>query len=657
VLLDVPYLAQPPELCGGAAVAMVLRYWGAGDVFPEDFKSLVDSKARGIPTPVLARSVRGRGWVVIEDPVDAADPLKTLERALALGRPVVTLIEVRPRTYHYVVVTGLTADRVVFHDPAVGPHRILPRDQFVRAWNRIENWAMVVLPSPSPDGAHALPSTAVNKTAARCDVAVAKNVDIARSDPATAERGLLEAATVCPQSAAPWRELAGLRFLESRWAEAATFAETATTRDPADEDAWRLLASSRFMTGDRLGALAAWNRIGELRADLTTVEGLELTPEPVVVRRVGVEPRSLLTPDAFLRASRRLSDLPAASFTRLRFDPIGDGRARINAVVAERKRIPHDWIALTQIGAWLVFSHELRFDTSSLLGAGDLWRFDWRWAERRPAFAVTMAVPDVQPLHGIATIQLLTETQTYRLRPDAAVSPDVAETRQRVTFGLADWATSRVRWQVAGGLDRIAERDHLALSSGLDWRAADDRVALGVAGSWWSPGSGATRAFASGSLSAAWRSSAQMTQPFVQVNAALTTASGTAPLALWSGAGTGLGREALLRAHPLLVDDIVAGAAFGRTLASLTTEYSHPIFARPFGSLAVAGFADVANAWHRLSSSPAGWLVDLGAGLRVRAPGLAGAARLDVAHSVSGGGFVFSTGWGFGWPARRLSIF
>jgi hypothetical protein len=37
VLLDVPYVSQTPELCGGAAVAMVLRYWGERDVFPQDF--------------------------------------------------------------------------------------------------------------------------------------------------------------------------------------------------------------------------------------------------------------------------------------------------------------------------------------------------------------------------------------------------------------------------------------------------------------------------------------------------------------------------------------------------------------------------------------------------------------------------------------------
>jgi hypothetical protein len=142
----------------------------------------------------------------------------------------------------------------------------------------------------------------------------------------------------------------------------------------------------------------------------------------------------------------------------------------------------------------------------------------------------------------------------------------------------------------------------------------------------------------------------------VQVSAGLTTASVAAPLAVWSGAGTGLGRDAHLRGHPLLDDDIVAGPAFGRTLATVTFEYSHPILTKRFASVAAAGFSDVAKAWQRLSASPSDWLVDMGGGLRVRTPGLAGALRLDVAHSVSRGGFVLSAGW-LGWPGRPLSTF
>ncbi len=44
-LLDVPYLPQSEALCGGAAVAMVMRYWGAANVYAETFAGLVDPGA------------------------------------------------------------------------------------------------------------------------------------------------------------------------------------------------------------------------------------------------------------------------------------------------------------------------------------------------------------------------------------------------------------------------------------------------------------------------------------------------------------------------------------------------------------------------------------------------------------------------------------
>ena len=37
-LLDIPYIQQSEALCGGAAAAMVMRYWGATDVRAETFE-------------------------------------------------------------------------------------------------------------------------------------------------------------------------------------------------------------------------------------------------------------------------------------------------------------------------------------------------------------------------------------------------------------------------------------------------------------------------------------------------------------------------------------------------------------------------------------------------------------------------------------------
>ena len=56
----------------------------------------------------------------------------------------------------------------------------------------------------------------------------------------------LTSALLCG-GAAPVRELAGLRLLQRRWLEVGELATAASAVDPMDEDAWQLLATSRFL--------------------------------------------------------------------------------------------------------------------------------------------------------------------------------------------------------------------------------------------------------------------------------------------------------------------------------------------------------------------------------------------------------------------------
>ena len=107
-LLDVPYVAQTPELCGGAAVAMVLRYWGERGVFPEDFATLVVPSERGIPTASLVAAVRARNWQATVASSNPGDAPSQIQVAIDRGQPLIALIEVSPRTYHYVVIAGAT---------------------------------------------------------------------------------------------------------------------------------------------------------------------------------------------------------------------------------------------------------------------------------------------------------------------------------------------------------------------------------------------------------------------------------------------------------------------------------------------------------------------------------------------------------------------
>ena len=52
-ILDVPFISQSEALCGGAAAAMVLRYWGERGLTAESFSHLVDRSAAGIRTNAL----------------------------------------------------------------------------------------------------------------------------------------------------------------------------------------------------------------------------------------------------------------------------------------------------------------------------------------------------------------------------------------------------------------------------------------------------------------------------------------------------------------------------------------------------------------------------------------------------------------------------
>jgi hypothetical protein len=123
-------------------------------------------------------------------------------------------------------------------------------------------------------------------------------------------------------------------------------------------------------------------------------------------------------------------------------------------------------------------------------------------------------------------------------------------------------------------------------------------------------------------------------------------AGALAPLALWPGAGTGSGREPLLRAHPLLTDGVVTGRAFGRSLVDLGLEREQWVHTIASVRLGLSAFVDAARPWGRLRGmSPVPWLVDAGVGLRVVAPGARGAVRVTAAHGLVDGCAAITLAW------------
>ncbi len=662
-LIDVPYLSQTEDLCGGAALAMVLRYWGERQVFADDFTELVDRSAAGIRTDVLAAAVERRGWRALRVSVPATANADSIRHHLDLGRPVVALIEDRPGRYHYVVIVGWAGNQVIAHDPARTPFRVMSATDFERAWAMTGRWALLVLPPEGRSEPERPSAIAVDDTPGvpqPCDGLIQESVQRARAgDLGAAENGFLAATGFCPRSAAPWRELAGLRFLQQRWAEASRFAEHAVRldgpEDRHDPHTWELLATSRFLNEELEGALEAWNRIDRLHLDLVNVDGAGRTRRPIVDGLLDVTPRTLLTANRFRQMRHRLEELPAAASTRVRYRPI-DGRfAEVDATINEWPMLPWGLMPMAVVAGRTSVQRELRLDVASPTGSGEVWSAAWRFWDARPRVAFNLDVPAPGRLPGVMRVEAFWERQSYA---SAIGDPNVSARninqshRRRAALSFSDWATGQLRWEAGGALDRWGDDNHLSTGLALDLRLAGDRLSLGAAAAGWTPLQEGRR-FVRAGISSAWRSTPDSHRPFWSASAGLTTASAAAPFDLWPGAGTEHAREPLLRAHPLLRDGVIEGPVFGRRVAHGSAEYQHPLHAGLWGRFRLAGFADAAKAWRRLDSSDASPIhVDVGGGLRVAAPGVGGTVRIDVARGLRDGRVVFSAGWVPEWPGR-----
>ena len=165
-LIDVPFISQSEALCGGAAAAMILRFWGERGLTAESFAHLVDRSAAGIRTTALIGELRRRGWNATA--IEGTAPLLASE--LAGGRPVLTLIQDRPAAFHYVVIVGATANAIVLHDPARTAFRVISRSEFDRRWAAADRWMAVVAPSVKsqiPNPKSQIPRTCSIHTAPR----------------------------------------------------------------------------------------------------------------------------------------------------------------------------------------------------------------------------------------------------------------------------------------------------------------------------------------------------------------------------------------------------------------------------------------------------------------------------------------------------------
>ncbi len=599
----VPYLPQTEALCGGAAAAMVMRYWGAADAQPELFAPLIDPAQDGIVTTALVSDLQQRGWQAFPLRGGLAGDSEALVRQhLSRGRPIIALIEDRPSRYHYVVVTALDAARVHFHDPAIAPSQTMAREEFARRWQAANYWMLLVLPG---DAAEA-DATAVGQ----------------------------------PELAGRVAALLG----QGNTAEALRVSTNATHQDPGNAVAWDALGTTLFVMDRDLDALDAWNRAGKPDIDTVQIAGLGRTRYRAAGQLIDLAPGERLTAPALRRARRRLSLLPSAASSRVSYAPRASGRAQIDAAIVERSRMP-GVADLIVTAARAPFSRDVGVSFTNLVGGGERVDGSWRFREGFERIDVAMITPAPLPIGAAWRISGFDARETFAGGPGT-----VAPRWQRAAFEAADWTSAWLGWSAGVGLERwpvapgalekklyVSGRALLAAGSSLDMH-------IGAEG--WIGGGGATR------LTGRAHASAPFAGGRVDLTGGAEGVHGRSPRFLWPGAGDGHIRAPLLRAHPLVTGGAINvrdGQIFGRRLWYGTAEWTRPLARISLASIDVALFTDAARAHQLLDSRASDYQIDAGAGLRLRLLGTGPTFRLDVARGLRDGRWAVTGGFLRNW--------
>jgi hypothetical protein len=638
-VLEVPYLAQSFLLCGGAALAMVERWWGRRGVFAEDFARLVRPEQGGILTTELDSAARARGW---DTRVHRGTP-ELVRQHLEAGEPVVALIQVSPNRYHYVVVIGWREGKVTFHDPARAPFITMEEVPFLTRWTGADRWAMVVRPMPALVPRAAAPLTEPAPIdSLPCRPWLDEAVDAANGQQLEDASRLLDLARrMCPDQPLVLREMAAVRFKQRRHADVIRLSEEYLALVPEDQSGWQLLAASRYLAGNREGALAAWNQLGRPTVDFLRVDGSRKVRYREIADAASLAPGTVLTPSRLALSQRRVTSMPALRRAVVDYQPVPGGLVEVQVAIVERPMVARVWQLLAAGAIGTVAQREVNLAVASPTGAGELWTGSWRWASIRPRTAVRVDVPGHLLFPGVIGI----EGSWERFN-----APGLAETRRSGFVGFGGWLSAGLR--PSGGL-RVerwsGQRDYLAVSVGAELRALGDRLALGATAER-ALAISAHRPFTRGSARATWATGTGLRRAAWSTRVGIDWASRNAPRGTWPVAGGGVSWAVPLRAHSLEGESLVAGR--GILHAGLAGD--HPI--AQVGPLAVAagGFLDAARVVAPTVDRGANrWFLDGGVGLRIGlADGQSGVIRLDLATGLTEGrGSALTIGIHQRWPS------
>jgi hypothetical protein len=652
-LLPVPFVAQHESPCAVEAAVMVLRYWGAAHAKSDDVAGLIECTSQGLPPDALASALQRNGWNTQLSHGDGSS-MARLRGEVENGYPVIVRLADQANVNRYAVVVAATSEDVVMQDPARGPYEVMVHSEFEREWMAAGRWMLTAaLPSASGSADWAAPPVAEpeatpSRSIGSCADLIGTAIGRRESDLAAAVRGLRAATALCPDSPAAARELAALQFQDSKWNSAERYAHRAVDLDPKDRRAWNLLAQSRYFSGEVRAALRSWNEIQRPVVTDIEIHNSKRTDPQVIADLLGIEPGDLLTNDKFIRAVRRLQELPVSFDTRVKYSAREDGTAKVDVYIDERDVLPVGPIPITAVGVGGLAFQDLRFDIAGPTGGGEDVTFSWGWERNWRHLRLGLDVPSPGRLPGLASIEAFWEDQVYQ----PGIPTKFSTSRRRVAVAFSNWAKSWLWWKAGTGFDQFDLQKYASLDAAVQGRFVRDHLSIdGQFGSWFQSTRG--RAFSTGAVWVSTRSTTRTERRIWLTVFGTAIATSAAPYQLWAGAGSSEAGNAYLRAHPLIDQGIVNGEVFGRRVDFASIEFDHPVHKSPGGPVALAVFVDAAQARYRTAGQPDTPLyLDAGIGFRMRPPNVEGVLRFDIARGLRDGRFRVSIGLMQQWPKR-----
>jgi hypothetical protein len=459
---------------------------------------------------------------------------------------------------------------------------------------------------------------------------------------------------LAPSRPEAWIERGGLRFVQSRYLEAARDLERALRLGDDDAYARELLASSLHLAGRPDDALRHWNALGQPRLGALEIKGLEHTRDAVARRELPFREGELLRRDDVREARLRLGELGIFDRITLRTLPKGDGTADLEVALAERHGLFRSPVELAVSSGVNALQRRVRLRYWNLGGSGLSFAGQYRWESNRPAVALSIDWP--RPLGAPVNIRVtgFRERQLYDLETDFTRRSRGASLVARRVLGAA--TVGELGWHARSRTfaPSIVEDGRVAfLSAALERRLVESGsgrldAALRVSAAGRSLGSdlgfGRFHAVVGGHRLLAPPEGKPIEASVLAARVQYGWASGGVPLDERFAPGASPDMELPLRARHQARHGALGATPLGRSLAIANLEWRLRVADR---SLFQAGVVILYDAG-RLGSATTGreeHFHDVGAGLRARV-GLSTVVRIDFAHGLVDGKNALSFGLG-----------